>query len=77
MTIPLKLEPHLPKRLLQWKPIKRMKNASYFMLEALSVIEMFAFLSWLFVYVEKWLDKKVKADCKTYDATEWTTNNYL
>ena len=35
---------------------------------------MLTFLSWLFGYVEKRL--KVKLHSKTYDVTEWTTNNY-
>ena len=35
-----------------------MKNALYFMLKTLFVLEIFAFLPWFFVYVEKQLAKK-------------------
>ena len=41
-----------------WSPLNMMKNAFYFMLKALFVLEIFPFLSCLFGYVEKWLDKK-------------------
>ena len=54
-----------------WKPFKNDKNALYFMLKALSVLEIFTFLSWLFVYVEKQLSK---CCFKIYDVTDWTTN---
>ena len=36
------------------------KNAFYFMLNALFTLEIFTFLSWLFVYVEKWFDSWFK-----------------
>ena len=49
-----------------------MKNAFYFMLKALFVLEIFKFLSWVFGYVEKQLDKKVKAYSKIYDVTDWS-----
>ena len=52
-----------------------MKSASYSKLNAFLVLEMFTFLSWLFGYVEKRLDKKAMISYKTYDVTEWTTNN--
>ena len=39
--------------LLQWKPLKMMKNAFYFILKALFVLKIFRFLSWLFDHVEK------------------------
>ena len=38
--------------------LKIMKNASYFMLKALFVLDIFTFLYWLFGYVEKRLDKE-------------------
>ena len=38
--------------------LKMMENAFYFMLKALLVLEIFTFLSWIFSYVEKQLDKK-------------------
>ena len=45
-----------------------MKNAFYFMLKALFVLEIFTCLSWL--------NKKVMLDFKIYDVADWTTNNY-
>ena len=39
------------------------------------IIETFLFLSWIFVYVEKRLDKKAMVNFKIYDVTEWTKNN--
>ena len=40
-------------------PLKMMKNVFfYFMLKALFVLKIFTFLSWLFCYVKKRLDKK-------------------
>ena len=52
-------------------PSKMMKNtAFYFMLKALFVFEIFTFLSWLFGYVEKWLDKKAVVNFKIYDFTD-------
>ena len=52
-----------------------MKNAFYFTLKALFVYEIFTFLTWLFGYVEKRLDKKVMLNFKISDATDWATNN--
>ena len=49
-----------------------MKNAFYFMLKALFVLQIFT----LFGYVEKRLDKKVDVNFKIYDVTDWATNNY-
>ena len=40
--------------------LEMMKNAFYFMLQALFVLKTFTFLFWLFDYVEKRLDKKGK-----------------
>ena len=57
-----------------------MKNPFYFMLKALLVLEIFKFLSWLFGYVEKRLDKKAKVNFKNYDVIGWTkliTTNIL
>ena len=53
-----------------------MKNAFYFILKTFFVLEIFTFLSWLFGYVEKWFDKKVIANFKIFDVTDWTANNY-
>ena len=53
-----------------------MKNAFYFMLKALFVLEIYKFLSYLLGYVEKRLDTKAKVNFKIYDVTNWTANNY-
>ena len=53
-----------------------MKNAFYFILKALFVLDIFTFLSWVFGYVEKRLDKKAMVNFKIYDVTDWTTNIY-
>ena len=54
-----------------------MKNVFYYMLKVLFVLEIFAFLSWHFGYVEKQLDRKAMVNFKIYDFTDSTTNNYL
>ena len=46
------------------------------MLKALFVLEIFTFLSLLFGYIEKRLDKKAKVNFKIYNVTVWQTNNY-
>ena len=53
-----------------------MKNAFYFMLKALFVLELFKFLPWLFGYMEKKLSKKANVNSKIFDATDRTINNY-
>ena len=52
-----------------------MKNVFYLILEALFVLEIFNFLSWLFGNVEKmtWLEKK--ANFKVHDVTAWLKSN--
>ena len=45
-----------------------MKNAFYFMLKALLVLEIFG-------YVEKRLDKNIMSNFKIYNVTDWTSNN--
>ena len=57
-------------------PLKMMKNTFYFMLKVLFVLEISTFLSWIFGYVEKRLDKKVMVNFKIYDVTNWTTYNH-
>ena len=52
-----------------------MKNAFCFMLKAFFVLEISKFLYWLFGYVEKRNDKKVKVNFKIYDVTDWTKDN--
>ena len=46
-----------------------MNSAFYFILKAFFVLVIFAFLSWLFRYVEKRLDKKTMVNFKIYDVT--------
>ena len=53
------------------RPLKMMKNTFHFMLKALFVLQIFTFLSRLFSYVEKRLDKKAMVDFKIYDVTDW------
>ena len=53
-----------------------MENVFYFMLKDLFVLEIFTFLSRLFDYVEKRLDKKVKVNSRIYDVTDWLANNF-
>ena len=57
----LKLEPHLPKKivLLQWKPFKNDENVFYFIFKALFVLKIFKFLSCIFDHEEKaaWLER--------------------
>ena len=45
-------------------PLKMMKNAFYFTLKALFVLKIFKFLSVLFDYVEKRLDRKIRLIAK-------------
>ena len=57
-------------------PLKIMKNAFYFILKALFVLEIFTYFSWLFGYIEKRLNKKALVDFKICGVTDWTRNNY-
>ena len=50
-----------------------MKNAFYFKLKALFDLEIFTFLSCLFGYAEKWLDKKAMVIFEIYDVTDCIT----
>ena len=52
-----------------------MKNAFYFIAEALFVFKIFIFLCWLFGHVGKQLDKKAKVNFKIYDVTGWAADN--
>ena len=52
-----------------------MRNAFYFTLIALFVLKIFTFLSWLFGYIGKRFDQKVKVNFKIYDFAGWTANN--
>ena len=47
-----------------------MKNAFHFMLKALFVLDILTFLSRVFGYVEKRLDKKAMVNYKIYDVTD-------
>ena len=51
-----------------------MKNAFYSMLKALSFLEIFTFLSWLFGYLENRLDLKAMVNFRNYDVTDPTNN---
>ena len=50
-----------------------MRNAFYFMLNVLFVLEMLTFLSCLFGYIAKRFDKKAMINFKIYDVTDWIT----
>ena len=52
-----------------------MKNAFYFILKALFVLEYFKYLSSLFGYVEKRLDQKDKIKFLIYEVTTWLINS--
>ena len=76
----LKSDSHHPKTLLyllQLNPFKNIKNAFYFILKTLLVLETFKFLCWFFGLVKERLDYKDKADFKNYDVTVWSINNYI
>ena len=55
--------------------LKMMKNAFYFMLKTHFVLEIFKYLSWLFVYSEKQL-RRLKLISKFLTPTDWTANSY-
>ena len=55
--------------------LKIIKNAFYFTLKALFVLNIFQFLSRLFDHVEKQLDKKNKVEFKIFDVTTWLASN--
>ena len=63
MTVTLKMDIHLPTKIFfacfDESPLKMMKNAFYFILKSLFVLEIFKFLSWLLGHVEKttWLER--------------------
>ena len=46
------------------------------MLNSLSVLETFTFLSWLFEYVKKRFDNRAMVNFKIYDATDCTKEDY-
>ena len=52
-------------------PLNMMKKPFHFNLKVLFVLEIFRFLSWLFV--EKMLDQKDKVNFKIYGVTTWLT----
>ena len=55
--------------------LKMMRNAFYFTLKSLFVLEIFTFLSWLFSREEKGLDQKDIVNFTFYDVITWLTNN--
>ena len=56
-------------------PLKMMKNAFDFILNALFVLNIFKFCHDLLVMQKKPLDKKDKINFKIYDITTWLTNS--
>ena len=48
----------------------------YFMLKTLFVLEILNYLSWLFGYVKKQLDKKARVNFKICNITDFATSNY-
>ena len=50
-----------------------MNNGFYSILKTLFILKlkMFSFLSWLFCFIGKQLDKKAKVNLKSYDVTNW------
>ena len=57
-------------------PLKVTKNVFYSMLKALFVLDIFTFLSWIFCYIEKRLDKKAIVNFEIYDLSDSRTTNY-
>ena len=53
-----------------------MKNASYFILKALSALKIFKFSPNFFGCEGEKLDEKVRANLKICDAATWLTKNY-
>ena len=53
-----------------------MEIAFHFMLKVRFILEIFTFLSSIFDYGEKRLDKKTMINFNMYDVTDWITNNY-
>ena len=53
-----------------------MRNAFYLTLNALFILKIFKFLSWLFGHVEKRLDQKDKINFKICDFKTRLTNNW-
>ena len=56
-------------------PSKMMKNAFYFTLKALFVLEIYKFLFWHLSHAGKLLDRKTKVNIKIYSVTNWIANN--
>ena len=56
-------------------PLRVMKNAFYFILNAVFVLKISRFLCWLFGHVEKMAIYKDKINFKIYDVTAWLTNS--
>ena len=56
-------------------PLKIIKNACYFMLKAIFVLEIVIFFSLFFNWEEKRLHQKAKLNSKIYVVTDWTANN--
>ena len=52
-----------------WKPFKNDEKSFFIMLKALFFLDIFTFLSWLFGYVENWLEQLDKISLKIFDFT--------
>ena len=57
-------------------PIKMIKHAFYFVLKTLLIFGIFTSLSWNFIYLRKWRDKKAMVKFKIYNVTDWTADSY-
>ena len=57
-------------------PLKMMKNAFYFILQALFVLKTFKFRHDFSVMQEKRLDQKDKVNYKIYDVITWLKNTH-
>ena len=56
-------------------PLKMIKNAFYFTLKSLFVLEILTLLFWLCGHIEKRFDWKDKVNFKIYDVIIWSINN--
>ena len=57
--------------------LKNDEKRLLFHVKAHFVLEVFTFSSWLFGYVEKWLDNEAMVNFKIYDVSDWRTNKQV
>ena len=78
-TLPVVLLKDTPSGLRQFSPtespLKMRKNAFYFTLKTLFVLEIFIFLSWRFDHAQRQLDYKHQVNLIIYYIATWETNN--